>query len=142
MFSNKDIEIFNIIDKHVSDMNCKLKHPYFFTWSLPTNHIYGNGISYFCINLGKYLIQETSECIESSEPVEILYFFGRLSNLNSCTVPENIADLWNSRFTTLIQKNYFALDNAARGFHNINNSEFKNGVPNLLENETFDKSFE
>jgi hypothetical protein len=135
MFSDKAIKVMEAVDKHVSDMNKKVKHPYFFTWDLPTNHIHEDvtDISYFSVNIGKYLIQETPENVERTIPVILSYFFGRINNLGKCTVPDNIADYWNSIFTRIIQKNYFALDCAARGFHNINNSEFMIDSPNDIK---------
>lgn len=126
MFSEDSIKIMETVDKYVSDMNNKTFYPYYFTWSFPINHRHEDdtNISYFCINIGKYLIQETEDTIERNIPIEIPYFFGRLKNINKCVIPEDIADCWNKLFTRIIQRNYFALDNAARGYNNINNSEF------------------
>jgi hypothetical protein len=127
MFSAEAIRIIEIVDKHVSEMNKSVKSPYYFTWALPSNHSHVEitNVSHFCIKLGKYLIQETAENIERNAPVELLYFFGRINNLASCTIPDNIADHWNVLFTSIIHKNYLALDYAARGYHNTNNSEFR-----------------
>lgn len=115
----------------------------FFTWGFPTNHRHTEitEISYFSIDLGKYLIQETEENIERCTPVVILYFFGRLQDIEHCTIPDNIADFWNKKFTEIIHKNYFALDNAARGYHNTNNSEFMILTPEK-EEDTFEKDVE
>jgi len=143
MFSEKAVKIMEAVDKHVSDMNKKVKHPYFFTWNLPTNHIHQDvtEISYFGVDIGKHLIQETAENIERCSPVILLYFFGRINNLSECTVPGNIADYWNVHFTKIIQKNYFALDCAARGFHSINNAEFMIDASNNIEdNEIGEKN--
>lgn len=131
MFSEKGLNILEKVDKYVSEMNEKVSHPYFFTWSFPTNHRHTEitEISYFSIDLGKYLIQETEENIERCTPVSLLYFFGQIQNIEHCIVPDNIADFWNKKFTEIISKNYFALDNAARGYHNINNSEFNILIP-------------
>jgi hypothetical protein len=141
MFSVEDIKTMEIVDKHVSDMNALIKYPYFFSWSLPTNHVHKDSarMSHFCVNLGKYLIQETADNIERCTPVEVLYFFGRINNLASCTVPDNIADHWNETFTSIVYKNYLALDCAARGYHNINNSEYPVNAQAKVENIEFCK---
>jgi hypothetical protein len=127
MFTKETIEIMETLDKHVSEMNKKVKHPYFFSWSFPTNHRHEENTKglYFCIHVGKYLIQETEKTVERCQPVILPYFFGPMPrHLIDCTVIENIDDWWANTFGELIHRNYFALDNAMRGYHNLNNSEF------------------
>jgi hypothetical protein len=135
MFTEQSIKNIEIIDRHVTKMNKLVKHPYFFSWSLPTNHRHTEitNLTYFCIDLGKYLIQETKSEIERCNPIKIMYFFGQVRNLRHCKVEKNIADFWNDEFSKTIFQNYFALDNAARGFHNVNNSEYvsKNAIRKL-----------
>lgn len=138
MFTKESLEVIEAVDKHVSNMNSKVKYPYYFSWSMPTNHRHTDKtqITYICVRLGKYLIQETKERINGCTPVEITYFFGQVKSLEKhCTVAENIADLWNEHFTKIVSQNYFALDNAARGYHNPNNAEFPelDGVPQEVE---------
>src|SRR5271169_1046732 len=99
MFSEKSLEFIQKIDEQVSKMNSKVKHPYYFSWSFPTNHRHEEQteLSYFCVNLGKYLLQETKDTVERCQPIELPYFFGNISViLDQCEVSENIADIWSA----------------------------------------------
>lgn len=122
--TNDDLEILNKVDEFVTGLNDKVKHPYFFSWSLPTNHKTSEPVSYFCIWIGKYLVQHTKNTTDRGQPILTTYFFGRLSDLEHVEIPENIATWWTENFSEIMKKNYTALDAIARGFKDQNYSEY------------------
>ena len=119
-------ELIQKIDAIIERLNSQVRHPYFFQWSPPEGRKVEDMQDYFCVWVGKHLVMHSAGGTEiiRGEPVLLFFYMGRIQNTDDLKPPENIASWFAVRWAGIQQKHFIALESIARGFHDVNYSEY------------------